>query len=82
MFFPTVHRGDPLCDCPQHVPTKRYNRNTPVLPSTDTEVFSFPLLVVTVMVYCLPGMSTLNVHSLMLGSTFLVAFEMLPMRQQ
>lgn len=52
--------------------------NTPVLPSTDTEAFRLQLLVVTVMVYSLPGVSTLKVHSLMFDSTFLVSTVTLP----
>lgn len=47
--------------------------HTPVRPCKDTDVFTFPLLVVTVMVYCLPGVRTLNVHSLLFGSTSLVS---------
>ena len=54
--------------------------NTPVLPSTDTELLRFLLLVVTVMEYCLPGLSTLKVHSLMFGSTSLIFTVTLPTR--
>lgn len=54
--------------------------NTPVLPSTDAELLRFRLMVATVMVYFLPGVSTLKVHSLMFGSTSLVSTVMLPVQ--
>lgn len=52
--------------------------DSPVLPSTDTEVLRFWLLVATVIEYCLPGVSTLKVHSLMFDSTSLVSTVVLP----